>query len=73
MKEDIYIPIDVPQFIIKIKNKQCAAEVLEAINIIIENIVIIENTVKGNNGTLLAYKYEAIKATLLDVINDNIY
>lgn len=67
MKEDIYIPVDVQPFIIKIKNKQCAAEVLKAMNIIMKN------TVKGNNGTLLASKYEAIKATLLDIINDNIY
>lgn len=67
MKEKIYIPIDVPPFIIKIKNKQCATEVLNAMNIIIEN------TVKRNTSTLLISKYEAIKATLLDVINDNIY
>ena len=67
MKEEIYIPIDVQPFIIKIKNKQYAAEVLKAMNIIMKN------TVKGNNGTLLISKYEAIKATLIDVINDNIY
>lgn len=67
MKEDIYIPVDVPPFIIKIKNKQCAAEVLTAMN------VIIENTVKRNTSTLLMSKYEAIEATLFDVINDNIY
>ena len=67
MKEEIYIPIDVQPFIIKIKNKQYAAEVLKAMNIIMKN------TVKGNNGTLLTSKYEAIKATLLDIFNDNIY
>lgn len=67
VKEDIYIPVDVQPFIIKIKNKQCAAEVLKAINVIIENIV------KRNNETLLISKYEAIEATLFDVINDNIY
>lgn len=67
MKEKIYIPVDVPPFIIKIKNKQCATEVLNAMN------TIIENTIKRNTSTLLISKYEAMKATLLDVINDNIY
>lgn len=67
MKEDIYIPVEMPPFIIKIKNKQCAKEVLTGIN------NIIENTVKRKTNTLLISKYEAIKATLLDVINDNIY
>lgn len=67
MKDEIYIPVDLPPFIIKIKNKQCATEVLTGMN------NIIENTVKRNTNTLLISKYEAIKATLIDVINDNIY
>ena len=67
MKDEIYIPVDLPPFIIEIKNKQCATEVLTAMN------NIIENTVKGKTNTLLISKYEAIKATLIDVINDNIY
>ncbi|MGN1092953.1 MAG: hypothetical protein ACI4RS_04800 [Monoglobaceae bacterium] len=67
MKDEIYIPVDLPPFIIKIKNKQCATEVLTGIN------NIIENTVKRKTNTLLISKYEAIKASLLDVINDNIY
>lgn len=67
MKDEIYIPVDLPPFIIEIKNKQCATEVLTAMN------NIIENTVKRKTNTLLISKCEAIKATLIDVINDNIY
>lgn len=67
MKDEIYIPVDLPPFIIEIKNKQCATEVLTGMNNIIENVV------EKNTSTLLISKYEAIRATLIDVINDNIY